>query len=404
MLFREGPALDTGNCVGFVETRDAVASLYPAPEDARITCAIVDAGGGAQFVRLFATSSHNQELTLRPFVQWSRAAELLSHQPPQLPPRLFQPLGVRQGVGAEGFELAFLFVVEEGAVEAEGAGFGVVDEAGGVVGAHLEEDAQLEFAEGFAAEEAAGVVVAVAGGDDVEAVARAFGEEGVEEDGGVGRGVGVAGAEAVVVFVAELVEFLEAVDEDEGGGRGAGRFVAGAAGHVVGEALHDLREVALFGGGDGVGNELDDAVEELARGGAGGAAVADDEAQAARGELRGEGEERGGEDGEHGFVALADEEEVVAALAQEGGLGGAFDRVGRTEPDARRGGAGEGLGGEERAQEWVFADVGGGVAFEDNRAGIGDAGFCDLAFDFVEIGVADFVGEPDGLEGAVAFD
>ena len=34
-----------------------------------------------------------------------------------------------------------MLVVKEGAVEAEVAGFGGVDEAGGVVGAHLENDA-----------------------------------------------------------------------------------------------------------------------------------------------------------------------------------------------------------------------------------------------------------------------
>ena len=39
-------------------------------------------------------------------------------------------------------------------MEAEGAGFGIVAEAGGIVGAHLEEDAQFEFAHGLTPEEA----------------------------------------------------------------------------------------------------------------------------------------------------------------------------------------------------------------------------------------------------------
>ena len=51
--------------------------------------------------------------------------------------RLREPLRIRRGVGAEGFQGAFVFVVEEGAVEAERARFWGVDQAGGVVGAHL---------------------------------------------------------------------------------------------------------------------------------------------------------------------------------------------------------------------------------------------------------------------------
>ena len=52
---------------------------------------------------------------------------------------LVKPVAGGRGVGAEGFQIAFLLVVEQGAVEAEEAGFGAIDQAGGIVGAHLEE-------------------------------------------------------------------------------------------------------------------------------------------------------------------------------------------------------------------------------------------------------------------------
>ena len=55
-------------------------------------------------------------------------------------------------VGAEFFEDALFVAVEEGAVVAEVVGDGGVDEVAGVGGAHLEEDAVVEFAEGLAVE------------------------------------------------------------------------------------------------------------------------------------------------------------------------------------------------------------------------------------------------------------
>lgn len=117
-----------------------------------------------------------------------------------------------------------------------------------------------------------------------------------------------------------------------------------------------------------------------------------------------EGDERNGEDGERGLVALADEEEVVAALPVEDGLGGAFDGVGRAEPDARCGGLFDGCGGEQILQHRVFPHVGRRVAFEDNRPRIVCACLAGLFGDLDEIGVAFLVRQPDGLEGAVALD
>ena len=87
--------------------------------------------------------------------------------------------------------------------------------------------------------------------------------------------------------------------------------------------------------------------------------------------MRGEGEHGEAEHGERGFVALADDEQVVAALPLEDGFGRSFDRVRRAEPAARRGGGSGGRRGVEHgAEEIVFADVGGGVALEDDGAGI----------------------------------
>src|ERR1041384_8139453 len=64
------------------------------------------------------------------------------------------PLIARQRIRPESFEVPFLRVVKEGAVQTQRAGFGAINEAGGIVRAHLVEYAHFEFAEGLAAEEA----------------------------------------------------------------------------------------------------------------------------------------------------------------------------------------------------------------------------------------------------------
>ena len=76
---------------------------------------------------------------------------------------------------------------------------------------------------------------------------------------------------------------------------------------------------------------------------------------------------------ERRFLALADDEEIVAALALEDGFGRALDRVRRAEPCAA-GDGGDAVGAVSSAarEQVVLADVGGRVAFEDDRAG--DAG------------------------------
>jgi len=139
------------------------------------------------------------------------------------------------------------------------------------------------------------------------------------------------------------------------------------------------------------------------------AGVEDVEAGGVAGELRGEDDGGEGEHGEGGFVAGADDEEVAAALAAEGDLGGAFDGVGFAEPES---GCGCGLecgGLEELAEESVGYDVSGGVAFEDDGFACGEAAaVAGMVFgqgpDLAEPEVAFFVREPYDLEGAVTLE
>src|SRR6185369_13701841 len=89
-------------------------------------------------------------------------------------------------------------------------------EAGGIVGAHLEEHAQLEFAQRFPAQKSIDVVVAVAGDNHMIANTRPFANERVQQRGWVAAGIFVGG-EVEILLVAELVIFLETVNEQEGG-------------------------------------------------------------------------------------------------------------------------------------------------------------------------------------------
>ena len=252
---------------------------------------------------------------------------------------------VGEGVGAEGFEVALLLAVEEGAVEAEVGGFGGVDEAGAVVGAHLEDDAHFKLGEGFAAEATGDVVVAVERGEQVQSEGGAFGDEGVEHGAGFRASVVVAAAEGEVhvVLVPEFFEFVQAVDEDENRWGVGGAFGAAALEFVVNFG-HDGLHFMSAGDGDAVGDAGEEVLQKEGVGGAGGGAVEEVEFGAGLRGLGGEGDQGQAEHGGDGFLALADDEEVVAALAEEGGLGGAFDGVRGTEPCDRGGGGLSGAG------------------------------------------------------------
>ncbi len=60
------------------------------------------------------------------------------------------PITFRGGIGAKCLQLAFLLIEEDGAMESQVAGVGRIDQAGGIVCAHLEDNAHGKFAESFA--------------------------------------------------------------------------------------------------------------------------------------------------------------------------------------------------------------------------------------------------------------
>src|ERR1700722_6671429 len=164
----------------------------------------------------------------------------------------FEPFLVGEGVGAEFFQGALFFAVDEGAIGAEFVGGGGIDEVAGVVGAHLEKDAVVEFAHGGAFERAVDARGGIDPSDDVDSQARAFAEEVGELLAGVGvlfffaRGE----AEAFFSFFQDAIT-LNAVDDEEDFG----------AADADGAGL-DFLAFGVFGGefGDGVGGgaEIDD--------------------------------------------------------------------------------------------------------------------------------------------------
>ncbi len=159
----------------------------------------------------------------------------------ELPTDLIQPGWGGEGVGAEGFEVAFLLVVVKGAVEAEVGCFGRLNEAGAVVGTHLKEDAHFDLAEGLAAHETVDVIEAVDGCKEVDAVAAAISDEVVHLVTGI---AGVTVPKAEVVFVPQFFEALQLVDEEEDRLTGGLCIrLAIALAELGGDVLHDLGDV-----------------------------------------------------------------------------------------------------------------------------------------------------------------
>jgi len=111
--------------------------------------------------------------------------------------------------------------------------------------------------------------------------------------------------------------------EEEGLGAGAGGF--GAAGlEVGGEAGHDFGEVGVIDLNDLVRDGGEEPLKKFRAGGTRAGCCPARRNGFAAGILRGQGEEREGQHGEGAFLALADDEEVVAALPFEDDFGGAF--------------------------------------------------------------------------------
>ena len=98
-------------------------------------------------------------------------------------------------------------------MQSQSAGFGIVAQAGGVVGAHLEEHAHLKFAECLAAEKTVYVIVSITGGDDVETEPGAFADQIVQHDCRIGCCIGFPSGKAKILLITEPGVFLEAVDE-----------------------------------------------------------------------------------------------------------------------------------------------------------------------------------------------
>src|SRR5437764_652652 len=98
-------------------------------------------------------------------------------------------------------------------MKAQQAGFRIVDETGGIVGAHLEEHAHLKFAECLAAEKTVYAIVSITGGDDVETEPGAFADQIVQHDGRIGYCIGFPSGKAKILLITEPGVFLEAVNE-----------------------------------------------------------------------------------------------------------------------------------------------------------------------------------------------
>src|SRR5205823_10780657 len=95
--------------------------------------------------------------------------------------------------------------------------------------------------------------------------------------------------------------------------------------HLGGQAVQEFGQIAGFRERDRARNGGDEALEILALWGAGGRAVAEDNTRRTFGELGRQRNETNGEHRQRGFVALADDEQVIAALPMKNRFGRAFD-------------------------------------------------------------------------------
>ncbi len=99
----------------------------------------------------------------------------------QLPPDRGQPLVAGNSVGTELLESSLFLAKEERSVGPQFPGRGRVDQGARIVGAHLEEDADLELTQRLAVEGPVQVIEAVAPDDRVDSDRRALAEDVDEE-------------------------------------------------------------------------------------------------------------------------------------------------------------------------------------------------------------------------------
>src|SRR5205809_4146780 len=154
-------------------------------------------------------------------------------------------------------------MAKDRAVKAEVGGFRSVNQAGGVVGAHLKENAQLEFAERLAAEKAVHIVGGVAGADDVESKRGSFADDLVELFAGVGGRLRVVEGNIEVVLVTQPFESLNAVDEHIHRWRLGGVFRNGSSGKLVRKFKQDFAQLRVSCQRDLVRDGPDDFLNEL---------------------------------------------------------------------------------------------------------------------------------------------
>src|SRR6059058_6261315 len=119
------------------------------------------------------------------------------------------------------------------------------------------------------------------------------------------------------------------------------------------------------------------------------------------------GGQRNQRDAKHrqgGFIALTEDEEVVAALAMESDFRRSFNGVGRAEPAARGCRRLYRFGRKDSLQHCILAHVSRSIAFEHDRSSLWRARLLRATADFLQPPFTFFLGKPHDLKRTVAFD
>ncbi len=112
-----------------------------------------------------------------------------------------------------------------------------------------------------------------------------------------------------------------------------------------------------------------------------------------------------GQNAEGGLFLLADQEQVAAALPAEGGRGWILDRHRFSQPGLEGLGPRTGRRLDQVVERHILANLGRGVAFKhDHRPQHAAVALVVQLTDAVQIFLAPRLGQPDHLEGVVAFD
>ena len=104
-------------------------------------------GGGC--IAVAGNQTGSWRIWLNPLASRNRAFQAEQGKQRTKTRNFFDPIVVRLGVGPEGFQATFAFVVEDGAVQPRVEACGRVNQAGRIRCAHLEHNAHLKFAQSF---------------------------------------------------------------------------------------------------------------------------------------------------------------------------------------------------------------------------------------------------------------